>query len=137
MFTFESIATPPLRMLEPHGQHLLALLGKPGSRSDVPGILLPEELDAAIARLEAAIAQERQLHAEKANATRHAEPYAEEDHATPREAADPLEPLEPLDPPEPVIGLAQRARPLINMLRRAQQADKAVVWGVAAMSPRR
>jgi hypothetical protein len=95
--------------------------------------------------LEAAIAQERQLHAEKtnaaanssANATRHAEPYAEEDHATPREAADPLEPLEPLDPPEPVIGLAQRARPLINMLRRAQQADKAVVWGVAAMSPRR
>jgi len=129
-------------MLEPHGQHLLALLGKPGSRSDVPGILLPEELDAAIARLEAAIAQERQLHAEKANATansnanatRHAKPYAEEDRATPREAANPSDPL---DAPEPVIGLAQRARPLINMLRRAQQADKAVVWGVAAMSPRR
>jgi hypothetical protein len=107
LYKFKSRAAPDLIMLEPHGRRLLQIIGKPtDSRS---GILLPHEMAAAIAALQAAIAQEEA-----------------ERPATPAEATENGE-----DRPEPQgVTLRQRAAPFIEMLRRCQAADREIVWGV-------
>jgi hypothetical protein len=100
MYKFKSRATGDLIMLEPNGRQILKILGKDDDPSLLKGILIPADMAAAIAALEAAVAQDE---------TR----------------------VEGDTPPRPgVISLRQRATPLIAMIRRCQQANVDIVWGV-------
>lgn len=108
MYKFKSKVTGDLIMLEPNGRQILNILGKDDPDSITKGILLPEHMPAAIAALEAAIAQDeatRQQRAQEAKDKGEVPPYSE------------------------AISLRLRATPLIAMLRRCHQADKEIVWG--------
>ncbi len=107
LYKFKSKATGDLIMLEPNGRRILQIIGK--YSPDGKGILLPEQMPAAIAALQAAIAKE--------DADRKA---AQEDAHARGERA----------PEDEAVSLHQRATPLIDMLRRCLQANKEVVWGV-------
>ena len=110
LYKFKSKATGDLIMLEPQGKHILQLIGKePGAK----GIILPQEMLAAIDALHAAVVQEElaiQAAKEAAEDAQDAKPAA-------------------VDGPR-TIGLRQRVVPFIDMLRRAHAEDKEVVWGV-------
>jgi hypothetical protein len=107
LYKFKSRATPDLIMLEPNGRRVLQLIGKPVDEPQ--GILQAADMHAAIAALEAAIAQDEA-----------------ERRAAEAEAAGRGEEL----PPEQGVSLRQRATPFIEMLRRCEQADTEIVWGV-------
>jgi cyclopropane-fatty-acyl-phospholipid synthase len=112
LYKFKSKATGDLIMLEPQGKHILKLIGKePG----VQGIILPNEMLAAIEALNAAVKQEELAHQAAKDATK-------DDKE--KEATAPS-----LDGPR-TISLKQRVVPFIDMLRRAHAEDKEVVWGV-------
>lgn len=107
LYKFKSKATGDLIMLEPQGKLILTLIGKePGSQ----GIILPQEMMAAIAALQDAVAQEELAH------------QAEKDAAQIEQASAGNGPRS--------ISLKQRVVPFIDMLRRAHAEDKEVVWGV-------
>lgn len=107
LYKFKSRAAPDLIMLEPNGRRVLQLIGKP---IDVKqGILQPADMPAAIAALEAAIAQEEaERRAAEAAAAEKGEELPEQDS----------------------VSLRQRATPFIDMLRRCEKAGKEIVWGV-------
>ena len=113
LYKFKSKTTGDLIMLQPNGRRVLEIIGKDtqadtGSTGD-RGILLPEQMPAAIAALEAAIVQE------------------ETDQKAALAAA--LARFEP--PPRfEAISLRQRALPFIEMLRRCEKAGHEIVWGV-------
>lgn len=95
-------------MLEPNGRQILKILGKDEDFMG-KGILLPSQMPAAVVALEAAI--------------QHDEAQREE-HA--RQAAEKGEtPTQPQG-----ISLRLRATPFIAMIKRCQQADAEIVWGV-------
>ncbi|MBH2019632.1 MAG: DUF1840 domain-containing protein [Burkholderiales bacterium] len=97
LYRFKSKNMGDVIMLEPNGRQVLEIIGKtPGLK----GIILPEQMPAAIAALEAAIKLE--------------------------ESGDDKD-GEGL--PEGV-GLHQRAKPFIDMLRWNITAGQEVVWGV-------
>lgn len=93
-------------MLEPNGRQVLGIIGKDAGPK---GIILPEEMSAAVAALEGAIAKEEADH--KAS--------AEEAKASGGKPSHPEG-----------VALRQRAVPFIDMLRRCQGAGKEIVWGV-------
>ena len=96
LYKFKSKNAGDLIMLEPHGRRILEVIGKePGTK----GIILPEQMPAAIAAIEAAIKLE--------------------------ESGDEQDDLQKGDAP----GLRQRAMPFIDMLKRNQKANTEVVWG--------
>ncbi len=100
IYKFKSSATGDLIMLGPQGDQLLRLLG----REPAPrGIIEVAAMPAALAALQAAIA-------------------AAEAPAAPDDGDG--------DDARPAVGLRQRLWPMVEMLRRAQAADAAVVWGV-------
>lgn len=106
LYKFKSKATGDLIMLEPNGQRMLEIMGKAITPK---GIVLPEEMAAAVSALKQAIEFE--------------------------EAQQKLQSQEALDRSEPpprmeAISFRQRATPLIEMLQRCQQANKEMVWGV-------
>ena len=104
LYIFKSKVTGNLIMLQPNAERLLQIIGKDKSAR---GILLPEQLGAAIAALETALAQEdADLKAAAQSAQGELAPRAE------------------------VISLRQRATPFIDMLRRCHKAGKEIVWGV-------
>lgn len=105
LYKFKSKAAGDLIMLEPNGRRVLEIIGKADSASGSKGILLPHEMPAAIAALEAAVDKEEQD-------KREAEERGE---APPRTEG---------------ISLRQRAVPFIDMLKRCHTADKEIVWGV-------
>ena len=106
LYKFKSKAAGDLIMLEPNGRRVLEIIGKdPGPR----GIVLPEEMQAAIGALEQAIAQEE---AEQKAAIEEARAKGQ---VAPRFDA---------------VSLRQRAVPFIDMLRRADKEGKEIVWGV-------
>ena len=107
LYKFKSKAAADLIMLEPNGRRLLQIIGK--HPEDRRGILLPEQMGPALAALQAAIEQEE---AEQKTAIAEAVARGE----TP--------------PSFEGISLRQRAVPFMDMLRRCQQADKEIVWGV-------
>ena len=112
LYKFKSKATGDLIMLEPQGKHILKLIGKePGAQ----GIILPNEMLAAIEALNAAVKQEELAQQAAKDAT-------QDDKE--KEATAPS-----LDGPR-TISLKQRVVPFIDMLRRAHAEDKEVVWGV-------
>jgi hypothetical protein len=98
LYKFKSRASGDLIMLEVNGRRVLEIIGKePGPK----GIILPEQMPAAVAALQAAIALEES-----------------HDNESPDTA------------PRDGLGLRQRALPFIDMLQRNHQARHEVVWGV-------
>ena len=106
LYTFKSKAAANLIMLQANGKRLLEIIGKDPA---APGIVLPEQMPAALLALEGALAQEDA-------ARREAERLA-------GEAGEPTD-----EPAE--VSLRQRARPFMDMLQRCQKAGESVVWGV-------
>lgn len=104
LYEFKSRATGNVVMTQKVAERLLAIIGKPAGPT---GIILPEQMPAAIAALEAAVAEERAAAAE-----------------APGEGED-----EERGRPAPVT-LAQRAWPLIDMLKTALAAEREITWGV-------
>ena len=106
LFKFKSKVSGDLIMLEPNGRRVLEIIGKDAQPK---GIILPEQMPAAVAALEAAIAKEesdQKAMAEQARAKGETPPRFD------------------------AVSLRQRAVPFIDMLRRCQKADQEIVWGV-------
>ena len=114
LFKFKSKACADLIMLEQDGRRILkAMTGD----DPVKGIVLACDLAAALARLDAAVAQDealRKLRAEKDAARQAGQPVSEDEE----EAV------------LPSIRLAQRAAPMQQMLRRCMAEEADLVWGV-------
>ena len=106
IYVFKCKATGDLTMTGPSGDQLLRIVGKEPAAK---GIIEPAAMPAAIAAIEAAIAQEQSQPRQSAKGPA-AEGLAESDD-------------------EPVT-LRQRAWPLLEMIRRAHADDEAIVWGV-------
>lgn len=97
LYRFKSKNMGDVIMLEPNGRQMLEIIGKPpGPR----GIILAEEMPAAVQALEAAIKLE------ESNKDKDGEGLPEG------------------------VGLHQRAKPFLDMLRWNIQAGQEVVWGV-------
>ena len=112
LYKFKSKATGDLIMLEPQGKHILKLIGKePGAK----GIILPNEMLAAIDALNAAVAHEELAIQAGKDASK-----GEGDEGVAAPTAEGPR----------AISLKQRVVPFIDMLRRAHAEDKEVVWGV-------
>lgn len=107
LFKFKSKATGDLIMLDPNGRRVLEIIGK---EAQPKGIILPEQMPAAIDALEAAIAREE------------ADQKAEADEARAKGET-------PAPRPD-AVSLRQRAVPLLEMLRRCEKAGQEIVWGV-------
>ena len=100
-YVFRSKSDSDLIMMGPIGDRLLHIIGKEPAPA---GIIAAAALPAAIAAIEAAVAADRR------------------EHVGEDEAAE--------DAKEPRIGLAQRAWPLLEMMRRALADKNDIVWGV-------
>lgn len=110
LYKFKSKITGDVIMLQPNGRRVLEIIGKDTQDGAADkGIILPEQMLAAIAALEAAIAKEE------------ADYKANEAAALARNENPPR---------SESITLRQRALPLIDMLRRCEKVGKEVVWGV-------
>ena len=106
LYTFKSPAAADLIMLQPNGERVLEIVGKDATAK---GILLPEQMPAAIVALEHALAQEDAalragIHSAKASG-----------EVAPRPNG---------------VSLRQRALPFMDMLKRCHKAGKEIVWGV-------
>jgi len=106
LYKFKSKAAGDLILLQENGERILQIIGKDLTPK---GIILPEQIPAAIAALEKAVAR-----AEAPPATE-ATNGADADKDMP--AAD-------------RVTLRQRAAPFIDMLQRCHQANTEIVWGV-------
>jgi regulator of protease activity HflC (stomatin/prohibitin superfamily) len=106
LFKFKSKAAGDLIMLEPNGRRVLEIIGK---EAQPKGIILPEQMPAAVGALEAAIAREEA-----------------DQKAMAQEAKAKGEPAPRFDG----ISLRQRAVPFLDMLRRCEKAGQEIVWGV-------
>jgi len=114
LITFKSGAGADVLMLGKAASQLIEIMGK--DAADDKGIVTVEQLPQAIARLRAAIADERERQAAQSADERDAEEEtAREEGRTGMNAA---------------VNLAQRAWPLLDLLQRAQAEGKPVVWGV-------
>ena len=106
LYKFKSKAAGDLIMLEPNGRRVLEIIGKDAGPK---GIILPEEMPAAIQALDRAIQREE---AEQQAAIDEAKAKAQ----VPPRFSD--------------VSLRQRAVPFIDMLKRCSAAGKEIVWGV-------
>ena len=110
LYKFKSKTTGTVIMLQPSGQRVLEIIGKDrATAASAQGIILPEQMPAAIVALEAAILQEEAQH----KAAR-AQAREQDDAALPRLEA---------------VSLRQRATPFIDMLRRCAKDGTDIVWG--------
>jgi len=100
LYVFRSQAAADLIMLEAVGDQLLRILGRAPAPS---GIIETAALPAAIQALEAAVADERNRSGQGGD--------AEEDQKEKR------------------VGLAQRAWPMLEMMKRAVAEKADIVWG--------
>lgn len=106
--TFKSTAAAEIRMLDDLAKYLLGILGKDlGER----GTIHHTEMGAAIAKLEAAVQQDKDD--EQDHDGLHPNGHAAED---PRH--------------DTRVGLAQRAYPLLDMMHAAKEQDADILWGV-------
>ena len=101
LYKFKSDAGGDVIMLEATGKQVLTILGK---SLDNKGILLPDQMPAAKAAMEAAIAQEENA-ASSGDET-------DEDQGTKR------------------ISLRTRAWPLVTLIERSAKAQVPITWGV-------
>jgi hypothetical protein len=108
LVTFKSKAAADVPMFAEHAEMLLSLVGKAFEPEATPrGIITAAEVPAALAKLKAAADAARRTDRQRADASRDEEPGT------------------PIS-----VGLAQRAFPLIDMLERAAEERRDVVWGV-------
>jgi hypothetical protein len=107
LYKFKSQAGGDVIMLGPNGDQLLNLIGKDTTPS---GIVEVAQMPAAIAALEAAVAQDDAARAQRGAGDE------TEDAAGPNGAEG--------------ISLRQRVWPMVELMRRALAADKVIVWGV-------
>ena len=114
LFKFKSKACADLIMLEGDGRRILqAMIGS----DPVKGIVPVSDLPQALARLEDAVAQDealRKSQADKAAARAAGQEQAGEDEEVVL----------------PSIRLAQRAAPMLKMIRRCMAEEADLVWGV-------
>jgi len=103
LYKFKSKNTGDVIMLEPHGRQVLEIIGK---EAGPKGIILPEQMPAALLALRAAIAQEELL-----------EPQQLDQNAEQKSQS-------------PAIALRHRALPFMQMLEACRQKGDSVVWGV-------
>ena len=108
LYIFKSKAAGNLVMLQANGERVLRIIGKDAGPT---GIVLPEQMPAAIVALEQAIAAEENGRAEQTRA----EPMEGND----KEAVEAER-----------VSLRQRAVPFIDMLKRCHKDNKEIVWGV-------
>ena len=101
IYKFKSPATGDLIMLGPQGDQMLRVIGREPAAQ---GIIEVAAMAAALAALQAAVAGE------------------ESPAPTPAPSSD--------EAAAPDVGLRQRLWPMVELLRRAQAAKVAVVWGV-------
>ena len=114
LFKFKSKACADLIMLEADGRRLLkAMIGD----DPVKGIVQAADLSQALARLEAAVAQDELLRKSQA------------ERSAVRQSGDESSQDEQ-EPALPAIRLAQRAAPMLQMIRRCMAEDADLVWGV-------
>jgi hypothetical protein len=106
LYKFKSKAAGDLIMLEPNGRRVLEIIGK---EAGAKGIILAEEMPAAIRALQGAIEREE---AEHAAAIEDAKAQGQ------------------VPPRFDAVSLRQRAVPFIDMLKRCSAAGKEIVWGV-------
>ena len=106
LYKFKSKAAGDLIMLEPNGRQVLEIIGKDAQPK---GIILPEQMPAAISALEGAVEKDEAEH-----------------KAMLEEARAKGEPPPRLD----AVSLRQRAVPFLDMLRRCEKAGQEIVWGV-------
>lgn len=105
LYKFKSKTTSDLIMLEPNGRRILEIIGKTPAAQ---GILLVANMPAAIAKLEAAIAQEQV-----------------EDEASAESGND-----DDSEKEKGPLTLRQRASPFLDLLKRCSQDGSDLVWGV-------
>ncbi len=106
IYKFQSKADSDLFMNVGPAERILSIIGKPPAPQ---GIIEPADMPAAIAALESAVdAEEQARNAAVESATADGQVVS---------AAQP-------------IGLKQRSWPFIQMLKRCQEAQTPVVWGV-------
>ncbi|MGC7404635.1 DUF1840 domain-containing protein [Pandoraea pneumonica] len=105
LVTFKSKASPDITMLENLAQYLLGIVGKKvGER----GAIGDDETGAAIAKLEAAIAEDNESAKKESEGKKSDE--RDDDNR---------------------LRLAQRAYPLLDMLRESNKLNVAVMWDVS------
>ena len=107
LITFKCRAAPDVVMLENLAQYLVGIIGK---RLGERGVITHDELPAAISKLEAAVATDKQERAEHEGHF-HENEEGHEHHEIP-------------------IGLAQRAYPFLDMMRAAQKENADIMWGL-------
>ena len=108
LITFRSKAGGDVLMLSEHALPLLQAAGKPADVSAERGVFTAEQLPAAIQSLEKAI---------------HAAPGLPDEDDQDDDDDEP--PVHPVSQP---VALAQRAYPLLDLMRRAQAAGHNVTW---------
>lgn len=106
LYRFKSKAAADVVMLEPNGRRVLEILGKdPGG----PGIVLPDQMPAAIEALRLAVQQEEaEYERQKQEAEAASEQIPEADR----------------------VSLNTRVTPFIEMLNHCIRENTEVVWGV-------
>lgn len=104
MITFQSDASGDVMMFDEVAHHMMDLMGK---EHTVRGVITVEQMPECIARLKAAIAEDR--------ARARGRPQGEEEEETGIAAR---------------VSLAQRAIPLVELLERSLEREKPVLWGV-------
>ena len=103
LYKFKSKNTGDVIMLEPHGRQVLEIIGK---EAGPQGIILPEQMPAALLALRAAIAQEEML-----------EPLQLDQNAEQKSQS-------------PALALRHRTLPFMQMLEACHRQGDSVVWGV-------
>lgn len=106
LYKFKSKAAGDLIMLEPNGRQVLEIIGKDAQPK---GIILPEQMPAAISALEGAV---------------------EKDEAEHKAVLDEAKAKGEPPPRTDAVSLRQRAVPFLDMLRRCEKAGQEIVWGV-------
>ncbi|SAK79352.1 hypothetical protein AWB82_05182 [Caballeronia glebae] len=106
LVTFQSKATPDVVMLRDLAGYLLGAIGK---RLGERGVIVHDEMPAAIARLEATLDDDAKT----------AEEHGPNFHMTGADSAL-----------RTATGLRQRAVPFLDMLRQAQRQDEDILWGL-------
>ena len=115
LFKFKSQACADLIMLEADGRRILkAMLGD----DPVKGIVRAADLPLALAKLDAAVAQDEAIRREQA------------DKAAARKAGQDVVGSDEEEVALPAIRLAQRAAPMQKMLKRCMAEEADLVWGV-------
>ena len=114
LFKFKSQVTSDLIMLEADGRRLLKImLGD----DPVKGIVLSQDMPQVLAKLESAVAQDEALRAQRSQDAQIGKNHGVVDANNPESELD-------------AVRLAQRASPMIKLLKQCVATPTDLVWGV-------